>query len=48
MNKSENFSRMSQNLTKILIFEVNKQKRDRAKTARLIKFGLSYLGKGVS
>jgi len=35
-------------LTEILIFEVNDQKTDRAKTARLVKFWLSYLSKGKS
>jgi len=41
-------SRISQNLTEILIFEVNEQKTDLLKTARLVKFGLSFLSKGMS
>jgi len=40
----ENFSRISQNLTQILIVEVNKQKTKRKKPAGSTKFGLSYLG----
>jgi len=35
-------------LTEILIFVVNEQKTDLTKTTRLVKFGLSYLGKGKS
>lgn len=47
-DNSDKLSRTSQNLTQILILEINEPHTDREKTARSTKFELSHLGQEIN